>query len=64
VKLIFTVVNRQNIQNVIKIVKKYNPKAFYSIEDIRQVSEYLPSYEKPWYKIGLPKSFRNIRKAK
>jgi len=64
VKLIFTVVNRQNIQNVIKIVKKYNPKAFYSIEDIRHVSEYLPSYEKPWYKIGLPKSFRNIRKAK
>lgn len=64
VKLIFTVVNRQNIQNVIKIVKKYNPKAFYSIEDIRYVSESLPSYEKPWYRIDVLRSFRNTRKAK
>jgi len=50
VKIIFTVVNRQNIQKVIRIVKKYNPKAFYSIEDVRYVSESLPSYERPWYK--------------
>jgi len=28
VKIIFTVVNRQNIQKVISLVKKYNPKAF------------------------------------
>lgn len=50
VKIIFTVVNRQNIQKVIRIVKKYNPKAFYSIEDVKYVSESLPSYERPWYK--------------
>lgn len=50
VKIIFTVVNRQNIQKVISLVKKYNSKAFYSIEDIRYVSESLPSYCKPWYK--------------
>jgi len=49
VKIIFTVVNRQNIQKVISLVKKYNPKAFYSIEDIRYVSEFLPSYMKPCY---------------
>lgn len=64
VKLIFTIVNRQNIQNVIEMVKKYNPKAFYSIEDIRYVSEYLPSYEKPWYRIDILRRFRSIRKAK
>jgi len=50
VKLIITVVNRQNIQEVVKLVKKYNPKAFYSIEDVRYVSEALPSHMKPWYK--------------
>jgi uncharacterized protein YebE (UPF0316 family) len=46
VKIIYTVVNRQNIENVIKIVKVYNPKAFYSIEDVRYVSEVLPSQMK------------------
>jgi len=57
VKIIFTVVNRQNIQEVIKIVKKYNPKAFYSIEDIRYVSEILPAHIKPWYKRNLKTLF-------
>lgn len=64
VKLIFTIVNRQNIQNVINTVKKYNPKSFYSIEDIRYVSEFLPSLGKPWYKKDFLKPFRNIRKSK
>jgi len=41
VKIIFTVVKRQNIRKVINIVKQYNPKAFYSIEDIRFVSDEL-----------------------
>ena len=50
VKIIYTVINRQNIQKVINIVKQYNPKAFYNIEDIRYVSEPLKSYMKPWYK--------------
>jgi len=50
VKIIFTVINRQNIQKVINTVKQYNPKAFYHIEDIRYVSEVLPSQMKPWYK--------------
>jgi len=64
VKIIFTVVNRQNIQDVIKIVKKYNPKAFYSIEDIRYVSEILPSHVKPWYKKNIFKFLRGWRKGK
>ncbi len=50
VKIIYTVINRQNIQKVINLVKKYNPKAFYQIEDIRYVSETLKSYMKPWYR--------------
>ena len=64
VKLIFTIVNRQNIQNVINIVKKYNPKSFYSIEDIRHVSEALPSHGKPWYKLNFLHSLKNMRKSK
>ena len=64
VKIIFTVVNRQNIQDVIKIVKKFNPKAFYSIEDIRYVSELLPSNNKIWYKTNYFKSLKWLRKGK
>ncbi len=64
VKIIFTVVNRQNIQDVIKIVKKFNPNAFYSIEDIRYVSEILPSYAKTWYKNDFFRFFKWRRKGK
>jgi uncharacterized protein YebE (UPF0316 family) len=64
VKLIFTIINRQNISEVINIVKKHNPNAFYSIEDIRKVSESLPSNGKNWYKKQFISSIRGLRKAK
>jgi len=64
VKIIFTVVNRQNFQKVIKLVKQYNPKAFYSVEDIRYVSEFLPSYMKPWYRRNYFKFIGGWRKGK
>ncbi len=39
VSIIFMVINRSDVNNIVKIVKDYNPKAFYSIEDVRFVSE-------------------------
>jgi len=38
VKIILTVVKRKNIDPIINIIQKYNPDAFYSIEDIRDVN--------------------------
>lgn len=38
VKIILTVVKRKNIDPIINIIRKYNPDAFYSIEDIRDVN--------------------------
>jgi len=35
VKIIFTVVNRKNLEAVINIVKGHNPEAFYTVEDMR-----------------------------
>ena len=64
VKVIFTVINRQNIQKVMNIVKQYNPKAFYHIEDIRYVSEILPSYMKPWYRRNHFRFISGWRKGK
>lgn len=39
VKIIFTVIRREDIDMVIKCIKKHNPNAFYSIEDVRSVEE-------------------------
>lgn len=36
VKIILTVAKRKNIEHIIDIIQKYNPEAFYSIEDIRE----------------------------
>jgi len=47
VHVIYTVVKRKNIEATIELIKKYNPKAFYTIEDIRYVShENFPSYSR------------------
>jgi len=64
VKIIYSVLKRQNAERFIKLVKKHNPQAFYSIEDIRHVSELLPSMHTPlWIRSVVP-LFRFIRKGK
>jgi len=39
VDLIFTVIDRKKVEAVVSSVQTYNPRAFYSIEDIRLVKE-------------------------
>lgn len=43
VKVIFSVIKRKELKNLFKIIKEINPKAFYTIEDIRSTrkNEYL-----------------------
>jgi len=38
VNILFLVVHRNQIDDVIKIIHEFNPKAFYTIEDVRSVS--------------------------
>lgn len=40
VNLLFLIVARKKKNDVIKLITEFNPKAFYSIEDVRHVSEY------------------------
>ena len=35
VKLIFSVINKKELKKIVEIINKTNPKAFYSVEDIR-----------------------------
>jgi uncharacterized protein YebE (UPF0316 family) len=39
VKLIFTIIDRNKIKSVVQSIDNYNPRAFYSIEDVRSVKE-------------------------
>lgn len=47
VRLIISVIKRKDLEEYINIVKKYNPKAFISIEDVRSVQEgFFPNEKK------------------
>jgi uncharacterized protein YebE (UPF0316 family) len=39
VKMIFTIIKRKNLTEVIELIRTYNPKAFYSVEDVRMARE-------------------------
>ncbi|MBT3691112.1 DUF2179 domain-containing protein [Candidatus Woesearchaeota archaeon] len=51
VKLILTIINRKDIKKITKIIKKHNPKAFYSIEDVRYVHDDSPIKKKNFFKL-------------
>jgi len=51
VKIIFSVLQRRELNYYLELVKKYNPKAFYTIEDVKTVAKY------SYYKRFLPKSY-------
>jgi uncharacterized protein YebE (UPF0316 family) len=38
VKMIFTIIQRKNVQAVSKLISKYNPTAFYSVEEIKNAN--------------------------
>lgn len=39
VKLIYSTIKRKDVDNVIGIIKRFNPKAFFSIEEVRLANE-------------------------
>lgn len=47
VKMIFTIVKRKSVRDIIKIIRKHNPDAFYSIEDIKNAKKGVFTAETP-----------------
>ncbi|HVN71893.1 MAG TPA: DUF2179 domain-containing protein [Desulfomonilia bacterium] len=47
VKVIFSIVERSNITHIVELIKQHNPQAFYSVEDVRFVSEAVTPYRLP-----------------
>ncbi len=39
VKMIFTIIKRKNVKKVVLLIARYNPTAFYSIEDIKNANQ-------------------------
>lgn len=62
VKLIFTIVRRKRLPEVLEIIQRFNPNAFYTIEDVRFVNETIPSFA-PMGKRELF-TLRSLRKRK
>lgn len=64
VKVIFTIVERSDVKRVIELIRDHNPLAFYSVEDVRTVSESVTPFRQPatraWNRFG----FRPRRKER
>lgn len=60
VKLIFTILKRDNVDEVEGLISKHNPKAFYSVEDIKDTS--MGVFRSRTERKNLLKMFFSIRK--
>lgn len=61
VQLIYSIVKRNDIKDVLAVIEEFNPKAFFTIEDIRKVSSGIFPAKSPINKIY---PFKRWRKGK
>lgn len=64
IKIVYTIVSRYDLRQIVKIIKEYNPYAFYSIEDVRFVSDRVFTQRKPFLKKHYRNLFKLNRKGK
>lgn len=64
VKIIFTIVPRRDVKSVIGLVKKSNPKAFYTIEEVGFVESGIFPIRQSWNGTTWLRIFKPFRKGK
>jgi uncharacterized protein YebE (UPF0316 family) len=64
VKVVFTVVQRREVRNVVELIKTFNPHAFYSIEEVGFVEKGVFPLRQPWQNSRLLKILKPFRKGK
>jgi uncharacterized protein YebE (UPF0316 family) len=64
VRVVFTIVPRREVQSVVNLIKKFNPQAFYSIEEIGYVAKGVFPVRRSWRDLSLLRLFRPFRKGK
>jgi uncharacterized membrane-anchored protein YitT (DUF2179 family) len=47
VHLIYTIVQRNELSNVLDVITPFNPKAFYTVEDVKAVNEGIFAPKRP-----------------
>jgi len=64
VKVVFTIVPRREVASVVDLIKKFNPKSFYSIEEVGFVAKGIFPAKRSWQNNSIKKLFRPFRKGK
>jgi uncharacterized protein YebE (UPF0316 family) len=64
VKVVFTIVPRREVGGVHDLIRKFNPNAFYSVEEVSFVEKGIFPGRKAWRGFSLTKLFRPFRKGK
>jgi uncharacterized protein YebE (UPF0316 family) len=64
VKVVFTIVPRREVPSVVDLIRKFNPQAFYSIEDVGFVEKGIFPLRRGWRDFNLLRLFRPFRKGK
>lgn len=64
VHLIYTIVQRNELEKVLEVIHNFNPKAFYTIEDVKTVNEGIFSPRKPNTIFPFSNVIRQWRKGK
>ena len=64
VEVIFTIVPRREVKPVIELVKKFNPSAFYTIEDVDFAESGIFPVRQSWHESTWLKIFKPFRKGK
>jgi len=64
VNIIYMIIRRREVAHVIEIIQRFNPKAFFTIEDVSQVSEGIFPQRTSRLKLRPLRPFNHIRKGK
>ncbi|HUT45018.1 MAG TPA: DUF2179 domain-containing protein [Sedimentisphaerales bacterium] len=64
VQVVFTIVRRREVASVVNLIKQFNPKAFYTIEEVGFVEEGIFPTRKNWLSSGFKGVLRPWRKGK
>jgi uncharacterized protein YebE (UPF0316 family) len=64
VKMVFSIIRRQDLFSVVEVIKNFNPAAFYSIEDVKSVSEGVFPDKRSRFSIPYSEALRFFGKGK
>ena len=64
VTIVFTIINRDDLEAVAEIVKKFNPQAFYSVQDVKFASEGIFPEPRSVFNGNMFMAFKPHRKSK